>query len=79
MTVSPVCAKYLRRFRDPDCQIALGDRDGADPDILAHYDDTGRLVDHDLGGNVRGHTKLFHVRDESNSVAPIILRNDHPD
>ena len=41
-----------RRLGDPDGQVALRDRHGADPHVGAHHDGAAGLLDHHDGGAV---------------------------
>ena len=61
----------LRRLGHPDGQVALGDRDGADPHVGAHDDGAARLVDHHDGGVVRLDAQVLDRRQRLDRVAAV--------
>ena len=71
--------RHLLVFRNADRQVALGDRDGADADVLAHHDDTRLLVDNDARDLIRLDAELLDIGQKRNRAARIGSRNRQPD
>ena len=54
--------------------VALGDGDGADPDLVAHHDDTGLFVDNHLRDLIGFDAKLLDLGHQSDQIVAVVPR-----